>query len=350
MDLPTPCTTLPPAVIQRGRTYHADRLSFTDMTCAFTASGPGAVSFKVPIKNNGSDPAFAVATINGQTGLWIRRAIVDGGYEIPQAAPSGLLGRLFIGNIPPPPPKPAPPLECQLQLKYRNYVHVEGPREVRVAGAALTAAGSPRRRRAVRALCDPYRAGCRGEGESSRQARAERAALYLGFRPLDAEAAGKVAFPPNIWVELYLGVDETGDEGINQPLRWEYSNGAIWQPLGVIDQTLDLWRSGTLGFFGPPDHRPSTEFGVDAFWLRVWPEKDDGSPSPRLGAVRLNVVPTINGETVLDEILGSSTAEKSQVFELAWPPVSPDIDLQVQEPNEKTEASDSIWVPWGACA
>ena len=226
-------------------------------------------------------------------------------------------------------------------------MHVEGPRNVAscrgrtdggwqpyVAGAPFAPFATPTERDAVERENHHAKHG------------AERAALYLGFRPLDAEAAGKVAFPPNIWVELYLGVGETGDEGINQPLQWEYSNGAIWQPLGVIDQTLDLWRSGTLGFFGPPDHRPSTEFGVDAFWLRVWPEKDDGSPSPRLGAVRVNVVPTINGETVLDEILGSSTAQTSQVFELAWPPVSPDIDLQVQEPNEKTEASDSIWVPW----
>ena len=167
----------------------------------------------------------------------------------------------------------------------------------------------------------------------------EHPALYMGFLPLDTDPKGpngpvkdRVAFPANTWIELYFGLEETNDERTSPKLKWEYWNGQGWQALGIVDETRNFSRSGSVGFFGPSDHKHSLEFGHDAYWLRVCPpdavtddgcngdrsRRDERAPAmPRLAAIRLNTVPANNGESLNDEVVGSSNGEKNQVFILS---------------------------------
>ncbi len=343
---------MPDQIIERGRCYTSERLDFRDETCAFTATGAGVVAFKVPAATD-IDPAFTVTEVNGQTGYWVRACIEEGGYSVPQPSPSGLLQKLLLGKIPTPPPTAIPPLVRSFQAGYAGYRSVEGPRPVQSC-LGKTDGG--------------WRNPIAGQGFAPFSASVEHEALYLGFLPLDTDPTkGKVAFPANKWIELYIGVEEAGDETVKSDLLWEYWNGPEWQALGVVDETLDLWRSGVVGFFAPPDHKLSTEFGQVAYWLRVRPAgisangqgADAGADTgatvaderqavsmPRLAAVRLNTVPSNNGESIHDEVLGSSSGEKNQVLVLSRPPVLTDALIEVQELDQQAEAPDRIWIRW----
>jgi hypothetical protein len=91
----------------------------------------------------------------------------------------------------------------------------------------------------------------------------EGPALYLGFAP---------AFPAEKWIQLLIDVVDAPAATPERPLVfWEYWNGRIWAALRASDGTQGLRQRGYLGFFGPADHPPSTEFGQHAYWLRVRP-------------------------------------------------------------------------------
>ncbi|HET6421533.1 MAG TPA: putative baseplate assembly protein [Geobacteraceae bacterium] len=88
-------------------------------------------------------------------------------------------------------------------------------------------------------------------------------ALYLGFA---------APFPADEWIQLLLDVDETRTDGENfPPLLWEYWSGSDgnWSILPVSDEGEGLRRRGYLGFYGPSDQGVSSEFGRDAYWLRL---------------------------------------------------------------------------------
>ena len=100
-------------------------------------------------------------------------------------------------------------------------------------------------------------------------------ALYMGFLPLgtdpekgpDADPVkDKVAFPANTSIELYFGLEVTNDERKYPKLKWEYWNGQGWQALGKMTRR-GTFAPGSVGFFGPSDHKHSLEFGHDAYWF-----------------------------------------------------------------------------------
>ena len=346
IDLSAAGGDLPGRIIERGRSYTAERLDFRDTTCAFTAAGAGAMTFSVPTAS-GTDPAFAPTEVNGQTGYWVRASVIEGGFSEPQPTPGGLLQKVLIGKLPARPPSPIPPLVRDFHADYTDYRTDEGPRSAQSC-IGKTDGG--------------WRSQVTGQGFMPFSTSVEHAALYMGFLPLDTDPAkGKVAFPANTWVELYLGLEEVGDEPSSSDLRWQYWNGQGWQALGVVDETLDLWRSGIVGFFAPSDHKASAEFGQTAYWLRLCPAdavapkgsketEAEGAttvaPMPRLASLRLNTVPANNGETITDEVLGSSSGDKNQVFRLSHPPVLADAEIEVLEQDEKNEASEHIWIRW----
>ena len=198
----------------------------------------------------------------------------------------------------------------------------------------------------------------------------EHPALYMGFLPLgtdpekgpDADPVkDRVAFPANTWIELYFGLEVTNDEQKYPKLKWEYWNGQGWQALGIVDETRNFSRSGSVGFFGPPKHMHSLEFGHDAYWLRVYrpdavtDDRCNGGGAagtnappamPRIAAIRLNTVPANNGESLNDEVVGSSNGEKNQVHVLPRAPVLPDVEIEVREQDESIEAAAQTWLAW----
>jgi uncharacterized phage protein gp47/JayE len=344
MKLPPGCELLPTPIVERGRGYRRERLNFRDTTCAFTAGGSGLISFTVPAAT-GSDPLFASTEMNGQTGYWIRARIVDGSYSVPRPKPGGLVSKLLIGELPTLPSEPLPPLAHVLTVHYRNYHTVDPSSPLQRCWSKTD------QRWTSHEDSQPF---------APFTSSVEHRALYLGFNPLDPDPlkAG-VAFPPNTWIDLYLDVEETGDESTPSRVLWEYWNGAQWQELATVDETHGLWRQGTLGFYGPPDHRPGVEFGERAYWLRVSPQEVTGQGSltqpagepavawmPRLNAIRLNTVDAINAETAVDEVLGSSNGEENQAFKLARSPVLSDLQIEVREPGEQLNQPGETWVRW----
>jgi uncharacterized phage protein gp47/JayE len=346
VELPvsTDCGQMPASVLERGRSYQRTRLDFYDNTCAFLAKGVRVVSFKAPGLNP-DDPPFAMTEVNSLAGYWLRARIVDGSYSVPQPRPGNLISKLLIGNMPKLPPEPAPPLVNAMQVVYTDY-RVETQLE------PLAHCWSQTDFR--------WRSHADGQPFAPFTASIEHPALYLGFNPLDQDPAkGRVAFPANTWIELALDVEDLGDEIAADRVRWEYWNGVHWRHLEVVDETRGLRKRGLLGFFGPPDHRASAEFGKLAHWLRVYPVGPNDLPGktpvgarwmPRLNVVHLNVAPVVNAQTVVDEVLGSSSGEKDQVFRLAQSPVLPDLQIEVREPGEQLNQPAETWVLWSRVA
>ena len=193
----------------------------------------------------------------------------------------------------------------------------------------------------------------------------EHPALYMGFLPLGTDPAkGRVAFPANTSIELLLWHRRASTR--KRISRWHGSigtdkNGRRW----ASSTRRGLHWSGIVGFFGPPDHKHRTEFGRDAYWLtftartssrrtvaveaerrtNLFPARPGIAAMPRIVAIRLNVVPANNGESLTDEILAPATAKKP-----GPPPASgvrlADIRIEIREQDEHTEAADQTWIAW----
>ena len=70
------------------------------------------------------------------------------------------------------------------------------------------------------------------------------------------------------------------------------------------------------------------------YWLRVRSLTSlTLAAMPRLRTIRLNTVPATNAVTIENELLGSSSGEPNQRLKVARPPILPDIQLQVLEPE-----------------
>lgn len=352
--LPDECKGMDEAELLAG-CYEAARLNFRDTTCAFTTKGRAVVQFDIPL--DGDEALFAPAEVNGETGYWVRARLGEGGYTVPQKIRRGLLRRLGVRATQLLPPSIYPPVVEQISVQYSRYYAREYlqliDRCVSKTDAALrNHAADLAQARVFR----PFTTSVEMlEGESN-------PALYVGFNPLDATVT-KPAFPQNEWIQLRVDVDEDV-ETAGQPIQWEYWDGQEWAELRMVDETLGLTRSGYLGFFAPHDHAMSVEFGASAYWLRIRPNNEESSTvqdaataddesgskadiDPRLKTLRLNTVPAINAETIVDEIVGSSNGEPYQRFTLLRSPILSDIILDVLEPevyegNDPGEESASV--------
>jgi uncharacterized phage protein gp47/JayE len=126
-------------------------------------------------------------------------------------------------------------------------------------------------------------------------------------------------------------------------LLWERAPGAQgpWQRLLVEDETDSLTRSGTVRFRTPPDS------GWDAaaanaterrLWVRAKAPATAYTPAPVLRGVALNTVPATQGDTLREEVLGSSDGNAGQTFVTSRKPVMPGQALQVRERRD--------WIAW----
>jgi predicted phage baseplate assembly protein len=125
-------------------------------------------------------------------------------------------------------------------------------------------------------------------------------------------------------------------------LVWEYWDGTNWSPLDLLkDETNGFARSGHIYVQTPPEsprpgQQPMTPRTVDGsanlYWIRVRvissPEK-----SPWIRSVMTNSVSAIEGQTVLDEILGGANGAPNQAdLAVANVPVEPgSLQLEIEE-------------------
>ncbi len=212
---------------------------FDDATRAFTITGEELdISFTVP--------DIAKTTVNDQEGYWVRARVTAGSYD----EPGGMTANSWI------PPRTHAPLIRKLGVTFGNYSVSSGdPRPIQRCWSKVDGMGR-----------DHSQVLTAGKPFSPFSAKEEGPALYVGF---------KRRFPQGKWIQLLLDMDQEAEtwKARKQKLYWEYWDGTDWTPLRLSDGTRGLTRRGYVGFFAPEDHAKGTEFGKEAFWLRVRPHR-----------------------------------------------------------------------------
>jgi hypothetical protein len=116
-------------------------------------------------------------------------------------------------------------------------------------------------------------------------------------------------------------------------VAWQYWNGTQWSKLAVEDGSEDFLRSGPITFTAPVELASADLFGRTRYWLRAEWTKGAYAVPPRLGGLLLNTTLAMQTTTLLDEILGSSTAAAGQTFRTTRAPVLAGQQLVVREPE-----------------
>ena len=140
-----------------------------------------------------------------------------------------------------------------------------------------------------------------------------RPAIYLGF----GEKLGR----GNLCIFFSIVQDESP---VGLKIRWYYwgkdGSDISWRSLDASDNTDHLTKSDTVEFLGPEGQERRRIFGSDLFWLRGEVE-GDAENIPTIRGIRANTTWAEQIESIKDEILGSSSGDKSQAFALANSPV-----------------------------
>ena len=155
-------------------------------------------------------------------------------------------------------------------------------------------------------------------------------AIYLGF----GEKLGR----GNLCIFFSIVQDESP---VGLKIRWYYwgkdGSDISWRSLDASDNTDHLTKSDTVEFLGPEGQERRRIFGSDLFWLRGEVEGDAGN-IPTIRGIRPNTTWAEQIESIKDEILGSSSGDKSQTFALANSPViSTQVWVREGKPLSKEE-------------
>ena len=146
------------------------------------------------------------------------------------------------------------------------------------------------------------------------------------------------------------------------PWVWEFlDKDGNWQEVrpskqeGEKDTTGGLNNeSGQLVFYLPLNAGAGNLYGLHAFWLRCRLEQRNAlqgmyTESPRVMSVNAHsmgaVVPAMHSVNINEEVLGTSTGEPGQSFQLQHSPIltlQPDETLEVEEVRHGEE----VFVPW----
>jgi hypothetical protein len=279
----------------------------TDETHTMTVAGPAKISFLCPAD-------WADTKVNGQSNKWLRIRIDAGNYGHPL--------RLTVDNTVNPPlvkSDPAtlqPPVVASLRLQYtyltnsnlldhcvsyNDFAYVDHSEDVRW----------PRR---------PF--------QPFTPVNDTQPAVHFGFSAL---------LPPGL-VSLYFAAGNSADGTSGggptaSPFLWEYYSARGWVELAVLDQSDGFSGSGLIQFVGPPDAVGLPGLRDTPYWLRA--RLKPGLPVQTLPATGLwlNAVWAHQGETVLQDLLGSSNGNPGQtlVFAPQHVPVLPDELIEVRE-------------------
>jgi len=277
-----------------------------EQTKTMTVAGPANISFQCPAD-------WTATPVNGQSNYWLRIRIDGGNYGHPL--------RLSVDNSNPPVVKsdPAtlqPPVVASLRLQY-TYLTNSNLLDHCVAynDFAYTDHSQdvlwPRR---------PF-APFVPVGDL-------QPAVHFGFSQ---------ALPTGL-VSLYFAGGDTADgtsagEPTASPFQWEYYAARGWVELSVLDETTGFVGSGQIQFVGPPDTAPLAGLGGTSYWLRARLKPDVDITALPATSLWLNAVWAHQGETVQQDMLGSSNGNPGQAFVFApqHVPVLPGEVIEVQE-------------------
>ena len=151
----------------------------------------------------------------------------------------------------------------------------------------------------------------------------QQPALYFGF---DQEFQGGP-------VRLYCAARELAVDERNKPkLDWSFTTNNDLQPLPTIDRTDALTKPEFITWVIPGEFQRRQFFGAALYWVRAaLAETGAWNELPVLEGVFLNTIEAQQARTVLNEILGSSTATAQQRFRFAQRPVLPNEEVRVRE-------------------
>jgi len=187
----------------------------------------------------------------------------------------------------------------------------------------------------------------RHDGITTRLHSAEPLTPFV-FEP-DSQPMLMLAFDQKLTQTTHHLFQQIEERSIPVPgvVTWEYWNGKLWAALEVReDGTHGLTQTGVIEFLGPGEWQRSKEFEVTAYWLRVRWEPGDYVQPPRGYGIHLNVVDAVEGAEFKNEILGSSTGEKTQTFGLWNSPVLAAPDVDVREAGGASSDEENAWVRW----
>jgi hypothetical protein len=133
-------------------------------------------------------------------------------------------------------------------------------------------------------------------------------------------------------VKIYFAAKELEVDETNKPkLLWQFAFENDWKELLAEDATEGFTRPDFVTLNVTDDIQNRQQFGKTLYWLRTTLTEGEWNGSPLFSGVFLNAVEAIQARTVLDEILGSSTGEKDQIFRFQQTPVIEGEEVRVLE-------------------
>ncbi len=159
--------------------------------------------------------------------------------------------------------------------------------------------------------------------------------LFEGVRQINQAGQQRLlyfGFTQNFSVgQLTLFID-AADQLRNVPLAFELLTEQGWRRVSSADETQGFHRRGYIQVSIEFSPRLTRLFDRDLYWLRARPRVSVDSWAPQLSGVFVNAVPAEQVQSRKQEILGSSTGEKLQVFPISQKPVLPqNFELRVRE-------------------
>lgn len=270
-----------------------------DSTLAFTNTGD--ITFTCPeIKSN---------IVNGQENYWIRVRIIGGNYGEDSTVTKEAQ---FV------PSTYQPPLIKEVTIKYTYTALEEVPEMVITENNFI--------------LADKTNE-CLTAGKT----------FKLFSACTDSNPTFYLAFDQDISnLPLSLFFPLTGDQiGENPVVAWEYWNGLKWLTLSVNDAIRDFTRREIQQINIPADIESCSLFGTESYWIRARLEDGSYSVFPKINTVYSNAVWAGNSITINGEMLGSSSGEPNQTFQISRTPVLPGQIVKVHETLLQED-----WITW----
>ena len=252
-------------------------------------------------------PDMAKNKVNEEEGYWIRARIVKGGFGFLQPltwtdAESGVSNQSV--NIITQPPALSDfrlgytwqygPFKPEHVLAYNDFQYEDQTGEATVPGTAF----------------QPFTT-----------IRDITPALYFGFdKKLPVER-----------LNLFFYILEQLSADSYPPLQWEYWNGQNWHEVSVEDETQDMAISGMTSFIAAEDSQPLARFGTSLHWLRARLKEDGPPPEPEILSLFLNAVWASQWQTIVDDPLGASSGQPTQVFQFRQIPLLAGERIEVRE-------------------
>lgn len=268
----------------------------------------GKVVFDVP-------RSLEATEVAGQENFWIRARLVGGDYGRETFTVDQGSGKVTSDKTELRPPnvsvlrisydaKPEPPEAC---ITFNNLAYVDQTAAAQLKGALF----APFER-----LEDP------------------RVTLFLGFEhPFKSGP-----------VQLLLDAAEREVNPGNPPsFAWTFRRDHAWHDLSAEDGSVALTQQGILMLSASDELTRDTLFGDSLFWVKGTLREPRGSrtadyPLPLLRGLFINTTWATHGETITEEIAGSSTGDEHQTLKLQHGNVLEHEDIRVQEALSVEEA------------